>query len=91
MNSWHKVTRSDWRIQDDFSQVWLFSGGPKSAALFALRNQQARTTDFYLTPTAVALFPDLLEKYGTIECKPPNTSSLAFLEGDQSATEGNGY
>lgn len=91
MSSWHKTTRSDWRIQDEFSQAWLLSGGPQGAGLFAVRNRSTRATDFYLTPAAAELFPDLVAKYGATECERPDTSTLAFLEGDQSTAEGSDY
>lgn len=87
MNSWYKTTRSDWRIQDEFSEIWLLNGGPPEAGLFAVRNQQSRATDFYLTPKAAILFPDLVAKYGAVECERPDIVTLAFLEGDQSTAE----
>jgi len=88
MESWYKVIRSDWVIQDEFLAIWMANGGPNDAALFAARDQKSRTNDFYFSPGAARIAGALITHYGGVECPPPEISGLVLLVGDQSATEG---
>ncbi|HEY3770137.1 MAG TPA: hypothetical protein VGN44_15800 [Candidatus Angelobacter sp.] len=95
MNSWFKIVRPDWIVQNAFESVWLQNGGPVGAALFCKRNMRERTNEFYLTPEAANLDPILIARFGGIPCDPPDLShpTLAgpfLISGDQSIIEGIG-
>jgi hypothetical protein len=92
--SWFKVTRADWVIQDQFESIWTASGGPVEAALFGKRDVRAKATDFYFTPAAARIASDLVEKYGAVPCQPPDLprqsgslTGLSLLVGDQRILE----
>lgn len=94
VNSWFKIVRPDWIVQDAFRAVWLQNGTPEGAALFCIR--RGKVNEFYLTPKAAQLDPALIVRFGGGPCDPPDLSHSSLfgpvlLEGDQSTAEGNSY
>jgi hypothetical protein len=87
-DTWYKITRRDWTIQDQFLLLWLAKRGPKDAALFGSHDLTTKTNYFYLSPGAARIAGDLISHYDGIPCPRPNLSGLALLVGDQSAIEG---
>lgn len=96
MESWFKITRPDWIVQNEFRAAWLQAHGPVGAALFCERLIRERTNVFYLTPEAAKIAPILIARFGGVPCDAPDLSHSSLrgpflLEGDQSIIEGNDY
>jgi len=86
MEPWHKVTRTDWVVQNLFRNRWTRAGSPAGPALYGRIDVAANLRTFYFNPEAARLTPDLLSIYEAKMCEAPMLTSVALLVGAEPRT-----
>lgn len=88
MESWYalevdggpKFKKMKSKIQITFDSTFLKYGSPYDMGVYSSPNAEANTVTFYFTPAA----KPLAEKFGAVECEPPQKEGLELSIGPDS-------
>jgi hypothetical protein len=81
---WYRAIDDSTATRDHFEATWHAHGGPTDAALFGIRDPRHMKFEYYFSPEAALLDPDLVRRVAH-PCDAPDISGrgLFLLVGDQ--------
>ncbi|MFW2365043.1 MAG: hypothetical protein ACN4GW_01395 [Desulforhopalus sp.] len=75
-----KFSKLKSKIQITFDSTYLKYGSPYNMGVYSILNTEANTVTLYFTPAA----KPLAEKFGAVECEPPEKDGLELSIGPDS-------